>query len=147
MTTVAFRNGVIAADTSMTVGDARVGRMRKVVRAPNGDLAGASGSASFAHAFREWVKNGGDGPAPEAKSDQHYFDRGFIARRNGAIEVFEPGGSFLVEAEYYAIGSGAAEARGAMFAGADAVTAVRAAMAHDTYTGGDITVIKADEPS
>lgn len=138
MTTIAYRDGVIAADSQSTAGDSIVGECAKIARNRDGDLAGAAGDAGFSYAFLSWFMAGEKGEAPEAKCEDNCFDRGCVFRANGTIEVYEPRGLHLTEAKYYALGSGRPEALGAMFAGADPVTAVRAAMAHDPRTGGTV---------
>jgi ATP-dependent HslUV protease subunit HslV len=65
-----------------------------------------------------------------------------IYRRSGTIDVFEPRGKFAMNAPFYAFGSGKEPALGAMFAGADAETAIEAAIQFDPHTGGEITVLR-----
>lgn len=142
MTTIAYRSGVMAADTGMSSGGGRVGFTQKIARTLDGHLVAAAGSAAYAHAFKQWALGGEVGDPPKAKSDGNYCDRGLIVRATGQIEVYEEGGMFPVEASYVAMGSGAAEARGAMFCGATAEQAVRAAIEHDDGTFGDITVLR-----
>lgn len=142
MTTVAFRDGVLAADTIMTSGGVLSGEICKIVRRVDGDMAGGAGDAAFLVAFQEWFMSGESGPLPELKEGDNWIDRGAIFRRDGRIDVFEPRGKFQVMARYYAMGSGKEAALGAMYAGADAVTAVRAAIEHDPHTGGRVTVLR-----
>lgn len=142
MTTIAFRKGMLAADTSQTTSGSMNGYIVKIARSPKGDLAGASGSASFNYAFLRWFENGENTAAqPKPTQDDHYMDRGVIFRQDGRIEIFEPIGKFECMAEYYAFGSGIDYALGAMYCGADAESAVRAAIAHDPNTGGDVLVL------
>lgn len=141
MTTIAYRKGVLAADTGLTSGGGRNGRVFKIARRSDGKLAGACGTAVYMAAFLKWFVAYGDEP-PEAKSDQHSIDKGVVISRDGVVTVYEPGGSFTIDdLEYFAMGSGRPEALGAMFAGADAETAVFAAMAHDEGTYGDVTSV------
>jgi ATP-dependent HslUV protease subunit HslV len=141
MTTIVYRDGELAADTGMTAGGSMVGHVTKIGRNAKGDLAGAAGDASYNFAFIAWFVVGEQGSAPEAKEDDKAFDRGVIFRRDGRIEVFEPRGRFECSAPYYALGSGRPEALGALFMGATAEQAVRAAMAHDANTFGDVDVL------
>lgn len=143
MTTIAYRNGVLAADTGMTVGNTVVGNTVKIVRRDDGCMAGAAGFAGYAGSFLRWFMAGQIGDPPEAKSEDNVLDRGVIFRPDGAMLVFEPEGMFEMTAPYYAFGCGRCEALGAMFAGADAEAAVRAAIAHDAHTSGDVTVLRA----
>lgn len=145
MTTIAYRDGVLAADTSMTVSGVMVGRMVKIVRRADGDMAGGAGDAAMVGTFNEWFLAGESGTRPELKEGDNWIDRSVIFRRSGAIDIFEPRGRFTCTAPYYAVGSGKEAALGAMFAGADAETAVRAAMEHDPHTKGDVTVLRAED--
>lgn len=142
MTTIAYRDGVLAADTIMCMGGTLIGSTVKIARRMDGAMAGSAGGATYNAAFSLWFLDGEIGPPPKAEQDDHSFDRGVIFRADGTLEVFEPRGRFSATAPYFAFGSGKELALGAMFAGADAVTAVRAAIAHDPHTGGDITVLK-----
>ncbi|MDB5612046.1 MAG: CcrSwift [Bradyrhizobium sp.] len=145
MTTIAYRDGVLAADTGMTIGDSRIGRVTKIVRGPNGNLGGAAGSCGYAQKFREWVAGGEQDSPPEPKEKENSFsDKGVVFRRDGTIDVHEVNGRFSCCANYYAFGSGRPEALGAMFAGADAETAIRAAIEHDSGTFGEIDVLGHD---
>lgn len=144
MTTIAYRDGILAADTGETAGNSRLGRAVKIVRRADGALAAAAGNAVYAYAFKEWFRRGGEGQPPEAKSENNTFDRGVIFHADGRIEVFEPGGKFFTAAPYYALGSGRPEALGAMFAGASAIQAIKAAMVHDSDTFGDIAALSHD---
>lgn len=141
MTTIAYRHGIIAADTGMTVGGSRLGSARKIVCGPRGDLAGGAGSAAYSEGFCKWVAGGETGEPPKPNSDDHGMDRGVIFRVNGAIEVHEPEGAFTCQAPYYAFGSWRPEALGAMYMGATAEQAIRAAMAHGAHTFGDVETL------
>ena len=142
MTTIAYKDGALAADTAMCQGGVMMGAVVKIARRADGDMCGSAGDAAYNAAFRDWFLLGENGPAPEAKQEDNAIDRGVIFRKSGKIEVFEPRGKFSVQAPYFALGSGKESALGAMFAGADAETAVRAAIQFDPHTDGEITVLK-----
>lgn len=140
MTTVAYRNGVIAGDTQVIGGNAvgavtvtKIARRKK-----DGALCGASGYLSFVQAFHTWFIAGERGKFPTF----HEGDRAFIAIKGKPIEMFESVGSFEYEPKYLAIGSGMEFALGAMHAGATAEQAVAAAIAHDPGTGGEVMVLR-----
>jgi hypothetical protein len=89
-----------------------------------------------------WLKEtGGDGHQPKISHIS-----AIIIKPNGRVFMFENGAPQLMAAggRYHAVGSGANLALGAMFAGADACTAVRAAIYHDTNTGGRVMTLKVD---
>jgi hypothetical protein len=150
MTTIAFKDGIVAADTGMTGGGgSRVGHTVKIVRrmscvAPVAfDVAGASGCASWGHAFKTWFTKGENGdPPPIAHENQRDDATGVIFRADGSIWVFHSSGRHDLRAPYFAMGSGGSEARGAMQVGASAEDAVRAAMVLDESTYGDVTVLR-----
>lgn len=145
MTTIAYKDGVLAADAIMCSGGVLIGNAEKITRRDDGALAGGAGDASYVSAFLTWFKDGEQGPPPEAREGEHSFDRAIIIRPTGAIEktieVYEPRGRFPVRAVYYAMGSGKESALGAMYAGASAEMAIHAAIAHDPHTGGDVRVL------
>lgn len=143
MTVIAYRDGVMAADTLATQGGQRIGYCTKIVRNGRGDLAGAAGNSTYADAFSSWFAKGEKGKGPEADAGSDYCDRGLIVRANGAIEFYEKDGRFSIIAPYVAMGSGRSEALAAMFNGASAEQAVKTAIALDVGCGGDITVLSA----
>lgn len=146
MTTIAYRSGTLAADTGVCRGNQRVGRKVKIARHSDGRLAGAAGRATYSEAFLSWFCSGEGGP-PEAKCDNESCDRGVVFEADGWIHIYEDGGKYSYcpgEVPYFAMGSGGPEALGAMFAGADAQTAIRAAMEHDAHTYGDVTWLTHD---
>lgn len=144
MTTIAYRDGVIAADTSMTVNGTVVPGRVKIARAPDGRLIGGAGKAAFTESFRAWaITEEGDPPKMEPGSV------GFVIDTDGSVRLWdsdEGNGPFTVRPPYIAVGSGQDYAMGAMFAGADAETAVRAAIAHDKSTNGDVLVLSRKKP-
>lgn len=141
MTTVAYRNGKIAADTGVTFGGSRTTGVRKIAQNDQGDLCGVGGTAGFGEAFLRWFGGGEDGqhPVPQEKSDGGH-DKAIVIRAAdpNTIEVYEPAGNFPLRNTCFAFGSGAPEANGAMFMGADAVTAIAAAKAFDNNTHGEV---------
>lgn len=142
MTTVAYRDGCIAADTSCAQGGTHNGRMMKIARNENGDLAGVCGHAAFGYQFLEWFKDKEEGKVPQAKGSNDGTDRAIVIRAaTGLIEIWEDSGHFVITAEYYAMGSGRDIAYGAMYWDATAAEAVAAALKHDESTSGDVMVI------
>ncbi|MGA0604865.1 hypothetical protein ACO2Q0_02605 [Phenylobacterium sp. VNQ135] len=139
MTTIAYRDGVLAADTLINASGEVLGYTPKIGKAGR-VLYGASGTTAWCWAFRSWVSRGCYGPPPERCDDK---TGGFIVAPNDDLIVFHCEG---VERRsglpFYADGSGANYALGAMQMGADPVQAVKAAMVWDRKTGGEITVLK-----
>ena len=142
MTTIAYRDDVLAGDTQITVGSSIGGHMQKVFR--KGRLLYAmTGCSGLSDSFRSWVNGGLVGPAPDMKDGD--------ADANG---VLFPGGDLVVwrfnkawtahRAPFFAFGSGQDFALGAMAQGATAEEAVRIAAQFDTASGGKVTVLRRD---
>jgi len=142
MTTIAYKDGVLAADTLCVNGHIRSGFVTKIIRGPNGELGGAAGNAGYNRLFQDWVAGGRVGDAPIPKQDDECRDLGFVVLPDGVIEQHEPEGLNLIRADMYAAGSGRNVAQGAMAAGASAEEAVRIAIGLDCYSGGEITVLR-----
>lgn len=136
MTTVAYRDGVVAADTLITAGHTRCGYAAKIMR--HGRLIlGFCGKKSNFEAFRDWVAAGMPGRFASEGGNV------FIAPPTGPAIVWGDGNTPWRETEdCWALGSGDDLAMGAMLAGATAEDAVRAAIAVDTGSGGEITVLR-----
>ncbi|WP_315768415.1 MULTISPECIES: hypothetical protein [unclassified Bradyrhizobium] len=142
MTTVAYKSGVMAADTLIIKGSTKFGHVTKIVRRDDGALCGCSGNLNWAQAFHRWFLAGEIGDPPELSE----YDTGLIAR-NGEpeVDVFEQGGSYRCKVNWTAIGSGKEYAFGAMCAGADAEQAVEIACIYDPASAGPRTVLRHDE--
>jgi 20S proteasome alpha/beta subunit len=135
LTTIAYRDGVLAADTLTTASGTRCGEMAKIYREGR-LLVGFCGNASNFEAFRSWVRAGAEG---RFKSE------------NGNVFILPPEGPAVVwgdgdypwreAAPFWALGSGESIALGAMAVGATAEQAVRAAIEFDTASGGNVTVL------
>lgn len=133
MTTIAYRNGVLAADSAVTWGDVFLGTAQKLFRGPTNGVLGFSGDLSLSAWAQEWA-------------EEHDFDRTFLkkewdTRSDGAIIWVKPdltiwavfdGATVQITAPFAAIGSGRDLALGAMAAGADAVGAISIACGLDT---------------
>lgn len=139
MTTVAYRKGVMASDSSCWEGGTHTHAVRKVWRV-RGILIGCAGNMSDIHAFVRWVKAGADeDDYPRMKSLQ-----AIMARPDGKVVCFE-GGSYhpiVVRDPYCAVGSGSPVALGALHHGASAVEAVRAARHHNEGTKGRVNSVR-----
>jgi len=147
MTTIAYRDGIMAADTLMTGGDIRRGRATKIRRTPKGELIGCTGRADICQLFMDWADAGfptDAKPTLPNSADMH------------AIVVF-PDGSMASYAEtllpthfrseYCTQGSGNEIALGALAMGASAVEAVECAIRFDIASGGEIETVSLEEPA
>ena len=141
MTTIAYRDGILAADTRMTQGSALVGNVVKIVRRKkDGALAGGAGDCSWVQSFHRWVLRGEKGDLDPPGDDS----KGLLITRK-KIELFEASGPVEFNPPFFAMGSGRDFAMGAMAAGASAEEAVRLAMQLDAFTGGDVMVLSHDK--
>jgi hypothetical protein len=140
MTTIAYRDGVLAADTSTYIQDGNLrlpGRVSKIRRLPDGSLYSGAGTVSQIEALRIWLisERAGEKPKTDEVTALHVRPDGTVLVYDGAAE------REMREAPFYAAGTGAAAALGAMMAGASAPEAIRIAIALDPYTSGEVDVL------
>lgn len=143
MTTIAYRDGVLAADSLSTRYGNREGTVCKIAKKAN-LMAGASGSADMCQAFRVWFMTGCKGQPPYMGDPDKSWAEGFIVMPDGAVAVFGPSSQWVNQpyGGFSAWGSGSDVALGAMAAGATAEQAVAAAIMLDINSGGEITVLR-----
>lgn len=142
MTTIAYRDGVLAADTRSSSNDCVLSdRHPKIVRRGR-VMAAATGTTAMCREFLAWVSGGMRGAPPEnphpSNSEWTYW--GLVVSPTGAW-VFQEPGVVPVTSEFYAMGSGRDFALGAMMAGASAADAVAVAMRLDTCSGGEVRAL------
>lgn len=135
MTTIAWDGKTLAADSQASTDGIR-SRVTKIAKSPSGFIAAGSGSFNAILPWLRWITGG-------LKEDEQP-----TTLRDSSLIVVDPRGrAFIFENQplrvplrekYWAIGSGANLAMGAMGAGADAKRAVQVARRHDVYTGGRI---------
>lgn len=149
MTTIAFRDGVMAADRQSTGRGSIIGRKTKIEKIGSA-LVGATGDGIIWESFFQWVRGGckGDCPPMSIKciaNDSDFSGTGIIiTRQRGIVTFIEHGFQQEDIAEFHAFGCGADIARGAMFMGATPEQAIQAASAIDLYTGCGVDVIRFD---
>lgn len=147
MTTIAYRDGIMAADTLVTGGDVRRGHVLKIGQTALGSLVGVTGMAGMLDEVIGWLSAGGRREEyPKVPPDSHIS--GIVACLDGRVGVFSTHGVMQwAETEFVAVGSGNEIAMGAMAMGASAEKAVEIAAQFDVYTGGRITTLSLDSPS
>ena len=143
MTTIAYRDGVLAADSLVTCGGGADGFVSKARRI-DGLLTAASGSTVHAERFFNWLAGGAPGDCPLVGLPENSRTNGLVVLPSGRLRVWCHEGSwdFTPLRGFYALGSGTDYAIGAMEMGADAERAVQVATIHDIATGGPITVLR-----
>ena len=153
MTTIAFRDGSIAADSLVSDGANTSHAYATKIRKVKGHLLGACGELTACNAFLLKYD-------PKAIEDERYVPihpnaghkdnddfEGIVVTPKGKIFIVSSSGVFAPVRSfgYIAIGSGAEVALGAMYAGADARTAIKAAIKHSFGTGGTIRTLSLDK--
>ena len=139
MTTIAYRDGVLASDSLVTLGDTKShGTYIKIKRIGN-LLVGAAGGVADSEQFLQWLKyDDGETPPPKGQYSALVIDpRGRVREiENGSVLPVPRG------AKFHAIGSGGPFALAAMYAGASAVEAVKIATKIDINSGLPVRKLK-----
>jgi ATP-dependent protease HslVU (ClpYQ) peptidase subunit len=140
VTTIAFRWGVMAADSRMMNGG-WINRYSadKLFRLPDGGVAGVTGTFAEAVAFAKWLQDGESGDRPPLTESTVVR-----LRKDGTLTIYEQNSSFDIATEFGAWGSGSPAANAAMYMGADAAKAVEIAALLDDSTGGKVVTMKCE---
>lgn len=138
MTTLVYRDGILAADRACSAGSRYEAQVRKVWRRSDGALVGGCGRYSLIARWVEWFLAGERGRAPSL-GDADDADADMLTiRPSGLVTFHERFGHMHIKAPFYAMGSGADFAYGALEMGANARQAVRVASRRDNNSGGGI---------
>lgn len=139
MTTIVYRDGVMAGDTCVTGGDVRRGAHDKVFNTKAHGLFGCSGDAWASDKLLKWINGGADQNSKPDLADSKFS--AMWVTESGLIMVFN---ELLfpteIKTEFCAIGSGNEIALGAMAAGAGPYVAVRIACRFDVHSAEPITM-------
>lgn len=143
MTTIAYRDGVMAGDRRATANSTIEHQCTKVFRRADGVLIGIAGALVDCRAFADWMLAG------EADDKKPTFDakanfEALVVRPAGLVEWHCNSGWMRAEGAMFAIGTGAPFALGAMEMGADAEKAVEIACRRDCHSGNGIDVVRTD---
>ena len=148
MTTLAYRDGIMAADSGSWMGDASHGWADKLAKGPDGTLYGVAGNAPEALGFLEWVRAGADPntmPKAEALPDDGNSFIVLAVSRGGPVRIIAARGVETYNAPYFAIGGGSATAFGALWAGASAADAIEATKEHGSSAHGRVLTISHED--
>lgn len=150
MTTIAYKNGVMAADSLINYGSFSNGEINKihVIDVPEEDgkrvrkaMLAVSGAVWVTEPLIEWIEGGASQEEiPHCLLHAAKEFSCIMIDDQGTVWEFNNGFFLKCGVEYHSIGSGQMFALGAMAAGIEAPEAVAAAMKHDKATGGAITV-------
>ena len=149
MTTIAYRDGIMAADSRTTVdseaGGSRHFRCEKLyaVKGKTGHavaIVGLAGESAPGLVFLDWYRSGaktGDARLLDGEADF----TALVLTRKGLFEYDKWCRGERVQERFYAIGSGAKAALGAMHMGADARKAVMVACRVDPFSAPPIVTM------
>jgi ATP-dependent protease HslVU (ClpYQ) peptidase subunit len=153
MSTVAYKDGIIAGDTMMSFGSELIGGVRKVGRTEN-FLFGYVGQMSGMYRMYKWVNN-----LPEYTDPNDFYEHAdtlnmgdidgsaiLISRTEDIWALSAAGGMILLRRAYESVGSGSTYALGALASGASAIEAVKTAITLDAYTGGKVETVTFKDP-
>lgn len=133
MTTIAYRDGVLVAD-SYASDDATVMQVVKSARMPNGDVAGGAGDLGQVAQALAWLQSGTGDPPDIDQSGILFTSDGVPHLASGRWPGVRVKG-------FVAIGSGAQGAMTAMKLGHSAESAVAAVCGIDPCSGGELDVL------
>lgn len=146
MTTIAFRDNIMAADTKVSDEGVHFADMVCIKKIDN-MLIGASGNIDVVEWFlRTWNKFSLDSvnldhPVARLESNKDQEFEALVVTQGQLYYLTPKLIATKIDAKYIAIGSGQNLALGAMYMGASAIKAVEAAMAHDQHTGGKVITV------
>jgi hypothetical protein len=146
VTVIAFKDGIMAADTQETWGNAKV-RVCKLVRLPDGGVAGAAGEGAASQAALNWLASDGslDGISDRTLPDINGAEI-LIARGDGSLWMLYnrfPGYPLLDKTA--AIGCGSDAARMALAYGASAIEACQRVAKQDIFCGDPVQSMAVEE--
>lgn len=139
MTAIAYRDGIMAADTAAWNDRIISGHVNKIVRLPCGSLFAAQGDREYIEAYLRWRRDGGERPAAVDKLELFF---GLLVRPDGI--AFWVGGStyepYPVDHPYAALGACQEYLYGALAAGATAAEAITLAIENHDSAGGKVQI-------
>jgi hypothetical protein len=139
MTVIAYRDGVMVADTEMSIGNVK-SRCLKIAK-KNGHLIGLCGAecpplATFVSAF-------GKKDDETKKALSGFKFTALVVTPKGEMQLWDPSMTFEpLQTPFYAIGSGGEVAMGAMEMGASSRRAVLAAIKWASQVSGPMTTLR-----
>ena len=141
MTTLAYRAGVLAADSLCRVGDWNAPyAVEKLFRMKDGSVCGVCGNYTEALAFIAWLNDS------KPKEDRPPLASATVVQMSATgVIVHESEGCYPVKGEFGAWGSGMPVALGTLHMRATAEEAVKVASLVDEGTGGAIVSMKAKQ--
>jgi ATP-dependent protease HslVU (ClpYQ) peptidase subunit len=139
MTTIVATRQTMAADKRVTDEDAGTRWREKKIRRIGDALVGAAGSAPAISKFFKWLEGGQQDDPPKLGKDDEL--RGLVLTPAGLFIVGTDCVLCELDDPFFAVGSGAQAALGALHMGATAPVAVEIASTVDNQTGDGIDVL------
>jgi ATP-dependent protease HslVU (ClpYQ) peptidase subunit len=137
MTIIAYRDGVMAADTCVT--DSFITNGMKLHK-KSGHIIGFCGDVAQALVFVDWFFNQKKNRKPDLASETGW--EALVLNKDGVTTWDRSLRPIPMDDHFYAIGSGATLAMGAMEHGASAKKAVEIACKRDPYCRLPVTVMR-----
>lgn len=139
MTTIAYKNGIIAADTLVTANDCAVDYETKIHKVGKQFVIACAGNMFAGYKIRDAIASG---------QDFKNLDIPTLKRENFSCFISDYKNLYYLDNEFYpqklnkkkahALGSGVEYALGAMEAGCSAVEAVKIGCKFDVRSGGNV---------
>lgn len=148
MTTIVYRDGIMASDSRSTAeseaGGSRVFKCvkmyEKIVPGEGRVVIGTAGEGYPALLFVDWYGTGKEPPGTLIDGDADFTC--IVLSKRGLWEYDKWCRGEKVIGKFYAIGSGAKAALGALHMGANAAQSVRVACKIDPYSAGPIRTMR-----
>jgi ATP-dependent HslUV protease subunit HslV len=145
VTTIAYCDGVLAADTQMTCSDGSRWRVTKLERLPDGSIVGFSGDSKLIPRLVRWISRGMTARnRPRFKDDD--VAEVLLVKPDGTVWLVDT--SLVPEritSAQAAIGSGGPYAMGAMACGRDAEAAVNIACLFDSSSSPPVETMSIEK--
>lgn len=143
MTTIAFKDDIIAFDSQITGGNTLSGycndKVKKIDFPDKTIYVGTAGSAALCTALMNWAYTNFDPTQkPKAESSNDVLQAFIIDDKGNVLHVDAGMTPYAVKAPFHTLGCGGDIALGAMAQGASALEAVKIAAKWDVNTGGKI---------
>lgn len=142
MTTIAFKDGLFAADSKVSGNGTLQGYIKKIKQIGKIYIA-CCGSEPACIEFEKFIAGKKYNKEVFSEEGSKNFQALIVNKKTKSVSIYY---NCLIECpcdfDFYAIGSGNELAKGAMLMGASAKQAVEAAAKLDVYTGGDIQFVR-----
>lgn len=139
MTAIAYRNGIMAADSvGWTCESVKMATHPKIRRTLDGGVFACAGSSAEIVRFADWMLSTGDLPTDFERDDQ--FNAIWVKPDRTLWHCNHRISFYQVVAPFFVIGAPSVFMLGAMYAGATAEEAVCLAILHTDGAGGEVQV-------